>query len=85
MVVLNGYPNELFELVHDIVSVSDEEGFEEPADLEKRLWVVQFHPADRNLASLMDCWRQALLLYCARVCLILAQRIFLPLWKLWFN
>ncbi|KAL1896365.1 hypothetical protein Sste5346_004750 [Sporothrix stenoceras] len=72
LVGLNGFPDEIFDLIHDIACASAMARHSPipratAADLERRLWVAEMDANNPSSSSLFDCWRQAMLLYCARV------------------
>jgi hypothetical protein len=72
LVGLNGFPDEMFDLIYDIAcasaaSVRASVPRATAADLERRLWVAKMDAHIPSSSSLFDCWRQAMLLYCARV------------------
>ena len=72
LVGLNGFPDEMFDLIHDIayasaIATHTPVPHATVADLERRLWVAKMDAHSPSSASLFDCWRQAMLLYCSRV------------------
>lgn len=66
---LNGCPDELFPVIHDLAVLAASRTFcmEKAADLEARLIHFQITMMDSELRKLLECWRLGLLLYCARV------------------
>ena len=74
LLALNGFPDSAFENMYEIAETAAQAS--SLADghvtgLEMKLWLAGFDSgqdsADKEISSLMDCWRLGLLLYCTRV------------------